>query len=317
MTPLRQRMLNDMTVRGLAENTKKSHLNSVTGLARHYRRSPDSVSAQEVQDYLIHLHEQRGLTWKSCNCARHGIRFFYRITLGLPEPHFYLPGAKTPSTLPEILNRDELLRLFTVTANPKHRTLLMTAYAAGLRCSKLTRLRVSDIDSGRMLLRVDQGKGSKDRYVPLWYRGTGVGPYPCMSALQALERICDQLVDVGIPVRSLVSILLDGCKNLAMVGLVVGLLVRHLEKADSLLDTCLTEPFIWRLEFARCVNEISPLAKIVLPNPARIASKTYGLADWLIEIRGAAADSDLIDTWQQIVDALVVAGETKLAPYSD
>ena len=167
MTPLRQRMLNDMTVRGLAENTKKSYLSSVTGLARHYRRSPDQVSAQEVQDYLIHLHEQRGLTWQSCNCARHGIRFFYRITLGLPEPHFYLPGAKTPSTLPEILNHEELLRLFTVTTNPKHRTLLMTAYAAGLRCSELTRLRVSDIDSGRMLLRVDQGKGNKDRYVPL------------------------------------------------------------------------------------------------------------------------------------------------------
>ena len=167
MTPLRQRMLNDMTVRGLAENTKKSYLSSVTGLARHYRRSPDQVSAQEVQDYLIHLHEHRGLAWQSCNCVRHGIRFFYRITLGLPEPHFYLPGAKTPSTLPEILNHEELLRLFTVTTNPKHRTLLMSAYAAGLRCSELTRLRVSDIDSGRMLLRVDQGKGNKDRYVPL------------------------------------------------------------------------------------------------------------------------------------------------------
>ena len=70
------------------------------------------------------------------------------------------------STLPEILNPDELLRLFTVTTNPKHRALLMTAYAAGPRCSELTRLRVFDIDSGRMLLRVDQGKGSKDRYVP-------------------------------------------------------------------------------------------------------------------------------------------------------
>lgn len=160
-------MLNDMTVRGLAENTKKSYLNSVTELARHYRRSPDRVSAQQVQDYLIHLHEQRGLTWQSCNCARHGIRFFYRITLGLPDPHFYLPGAKTPSTLPEILNREELLRLFTVTTNPKHRALLMTAYAAGLRSSELTRVRVADIDSGRMLLRIDQGKGSKDRYVPL------------------------------------------------------------------------------------------------------------------------------------------------------
>ena len=99
-----------------------------------------------------------------------------------------------------------------------------------------------------------------DEHVWFWYRGTGVGPYPCMSALQALERECDQLVNIGIPLKSLASILLDGCENLAMVGLLVGLLVRHLEKADGLLDTCLTEPFIWHLEFARCVNEISQLA---------------------------------------------------------
>ena len=133
MTPLRERMVNDMTVRGLAENTKKSYLNSVSRLAHHYGRSPERISAQEVQDYLIFLHDQRGLSWQSCNCARHGIRFLYRITLGLPEPHFYLPGAKTPSTLPHILNHDELVRLFGVTTNRKHRALLMTAYAAGLR----------------------------------------------------------------------------------------------------------------------------------------------------------------------------------------
>ena len=167
MTPLRQRMINDMTVRGFSENTKSSYLNSVTGLARHYRRAPDQLSAQDVQNYLIYLHEHRGLSWQSCNCARHGIRFLYRITLGMPDPHFYLPGAKTPSTLPEILNHDELVRLFTVTTNPKHRSVLMTAYAAGLRASELGRLRLSDIDSQRMCLRIDQGKGNKDRYVPL------------------------------------------------------------------------------------------------------------------------------------------------------
>ena len=72
MTPLRQRMTDDMTVRGLAENTKKSYLNSVAGLARHYRRSPDRISAPEVQHYLLHLHEQKGLAWQSCNCVRHG-----------------------------------------------------------------------------------------------------------------------------------------------------------------------------------------------------------------------------------------------------
>ena len=98
---------------------------------------------------------------------RHGVRFLYRITLGVPDPHFFLPGAKTPSTLPEILNHEELVRLFTVTTNPKHRAVLMTAYAAGLRASEIGRLRDSDIDSKRMCLRVDQGKGSKDRYVPL------------------------------------------------------------------------------------------------------------------------------------------------------
>ena len=137
MTQLRQRLTDDMTVRGLAENTKKSYLNSVAGLARHYRRSPDRISAPEVQHYLLHLHEQKGLAWQSCNCVRHGVRFLYRITLGLPDPHFYVPGAKTPSTLPRILNRGELVRLFIVTTNRKHRALLMTAYAAGLRASEL------------------------------------------------------------------------------------------------------------------------------------------------------------------------------------
>ena len=167
MTPLRQRMINDMTVRGLAENTKLSYLRSVTGLARHYRRSPDQISAPEVQDYLLFLHAQRGLSWKTCNTVRHGVRFFFRITLGVPDPHFYMPCAKEPSTLPQILNHDELVRLFTVTTNPKHRALLMTAYAAGLRASELGRLQLTDIDSARMCLRVDQGKGNKDRYVPL------------------------------------------------------------------------------------------------------------------------------------------------------
>jgi len=167
MTPLRQRMIKDLTVRGLAENTHKSYLYAVTGLARHYRRSPDQISAQEIQDYLVYLHEKRHLSWKSCNAARHGLRFFYRITLGLPDAHFYLPGAKQPSKLPQILSSEELVRLFTVTTNPKQRALLMTAYAAGLRASELCALQVTDVDSQRMSLRIEQGKGQKDRYVPL------------------------------------------------------------------------------------------------------------------------------------------------------
>ena len=97
MTPLRQSMIHDLTIRGLAKNTQKSYLQAVTGLNRYYRCSPDQLSAQDVQNYLVWLHQERGLSWTSCNTTRHGLRFFYRITLGWPEPHFYLPGAKEPS----------------------------------------------------------------------------------------------------------------------------------------------------------------------------------------------------------------------------
>ena len=93
-----------------------------------------------------------------------------------------------------------------------------------------------------------------------WYRGTGVGPYPCMSALEALERVCDQLAAADVPLANIVAVLLDGCENLAMPGLVVGLLVRHLEDADRLLDLYLAEPVIWDLEFTRVVHESSGLA---------------------------------------------------------
>ena len=99
-----------------------------------------------------------------------------------------------------------------------------------------------------------------DEHVWMWYRGTGVGPYPCMSALQALERMCDQLIKADIPIKNLVPLLLEGCENLAMVGLVVGILVRHLEAADELLDSYFIEPLIWHLEFRRVTDEHSGLA---------------------------------------------------------
>jgi len=167
MKPLRQKMLNDLLVRGLAENTQKSYLQAVTGLAVYYHRSPDQLCVQEVQDYLLHLSQERHLAWTSCNTIRHGLRFFYQITLDRPATQFYLPCAKEPSKLPQILSHEELVRLFTVATNDKHRSLLMTTYAAGLRASEVTQLRVTDIDSTRMCIRVEQGKGRKDRYVPL------------------------------------------------------------------------------------------------------------------------------------------------------
>jgi site-specific recombinase XerD len=170
MTPLRRKLLDDLIIRGLSENTQKSYVQSVTGLARHYRRRPDWLTAEEVQDYLLHLLKKRGLSPKTCNTVRHGLRFFYRITLGWPDPHFYLPGPKQPLTLPEVLSSVEVVRLFRVTTNRKHRALLMTTYATGLRVSEVTRLKVEDIDSPRRCLRIVKGKGQKDRYLPLSQR---------------------------------------------------------------------------------------------------------------------------------------------------
>ena len=142
-------------------------------------------------------------------------------------------------------------------------------HAALTRARTLARLNsmghsLGDMDVGQYQADLEVTGTSRlyvgDDHVWMWYRGTGVGPYPCMSALQALEHMCDQLIKAGIPVRTLVPVLLDGCKNLAMVGLVVGMLLRHLEAADDLLDPYIAEPLIWSHEFRRVGSEYSTLA---------------------------------------------------------
>ena len=137
MTLLRQQMTEQMTVRGMAEKTKEAYLRAVTGLARYYRRSPDQLTEQEVQQYLLHLIEDRRLAWSSCNVTTNGLKFFYHVTLDRPQAQFCIPQAKTPRRLPEILSREEIERLLAAAREPKHRTLLMLAYSAGLRVSAL------------------------------------------------------------------------------------------------------------------------------------------------------------------------------------
>ena len=142
-------------------------------------------------------------------------------------------------------------------------------HAALIRVRTLARLDQMDqppdenaVDLYRTELEITGARQSYvgDSHVWLWYRATGVGPYSCFSALLALEHVCDQLIEIGTPIKTVVSILLGGCESLAMVSLVVGLLVRHLEDAHHLLDPYLTEPLIWRLEFERVVNETRGLA---------------------------------------------------------
>lgn len=167
MSPLRKQMEADMALRGLAYRTRETYIESVAKFAKFYGRSPDQITEPESQSYLLHLLQERKLAHSSCNVVCSALQFFYRVTLKRREAEFCLPRPKVPSRLPQILSREEIARLIERTDNLRHRTILMTTYAAGLRLSELCHLRVADIDSDRMTIRVQQGKGAKDRYTLL------------------------------------------------------------------------------------------------------------------------------------------------------
>jgi integrase/recombinase XerD len=170
MGALRKQMDQDMVVRGMAERTRESYLSAVAAMAKFYQRSPEQVSEVEVQRYLLYLIQERKLAWSTCNIAVNALKFCYHTTLKLSHAQFDIPSARQPQKLPQILARAEVARLLERTIDPKHRALLMTAYGAGLRVSELCALRVSDIDSQRMTIHVQQGKGAKDRYTLLSVR---------------------------------------------------------------------------------------------------------------------------------------------------
>jgi len=170
MTELRRKMTTDLIVRGRAPRTRQAYLSAVQGLATHYHRSPDRINDEEVQAYLAHLVTERQLAWSSMNVAVSGLRFFYHITLGRERTDFVIPMARRPSKLPEILARTEVARIIGACRNLKHRVLLMTVYATGLRLGEVSRLRVEHIDSERMSTRVEHGKGGHDRYTLLSHR---------------------------------------------------------------------------------------------------------------------------------------------------
>jgi site-specific recombinase XerD len=156
-----------MQLRRLAAGTQAVYVRAVANLAEYYHRSPDTLTTEEVKGYLLYLVNSRRLDWSTVNVASAAIRFFYAETLGRTDVSRSIPPRRTPARLPQILSVEEVGSLFAATPNLKHRTLLMTAYATGLRVSELVRLKVADIDSSRMMIRVRAGKGDKDRYTIL------------------------------------------------------------------------------------------------------------------------------------------------------
>jgi site-specific recombinase XerD len=167
MTPLREKMIKAMQLRGLSVSTQESYVEAVVRLAQHYRRSPDQLTREEIQEYVRQLSVDRGRAWSTCNVAVCAFRMLYEHTLGWDEAKFSIPRRRTVSTLPEVLGREELERLFAAVRNRKHRALLMTTYGAGLRAKEVVELQVQHIDSARMVIRVQQGKGARDRYTLL------------------------------------------------------------------------------------------------------------------------------------------------------
>lgn len=169
MSTLRQRMNEAMVLRGFAERTKETYLACVSGLAKHYGRSPDMLDTAAIQAYLLHLITERKLAYASVNQAVCAIRFLFSVVLGQRETAFDIPMAKVPKRLPQILTREEISRLLAHARDIRARTLLTTTYAAGLRLSEVCTLQLTDIESSpeRMCIKVRQGKGSKDRYTLL------------------------------------------------------------------------------------------------------------------------------------------------------
>jgi integrase/recombinase XerD len=167
MTPLRQRMIEDMGIRNLAENTQSAYLQQITAYAAHFNRSPDQLGPEAIRAYQLYLLQTRMLSPSSVSVATGALRFLYKTTLKRDWSLEEMPMPKRPFRLPVILSREEVMLFLDSIDNLKHRALLTTAYAAGLRVSEATHLKVTDIDSQRMILRVDQGKGGKDRYVML------------------------------------------------------------------------------------------------------------------------------------------------------
>jgi integrase/recombinase XerD len=168
MTPLRRRMIEDMRIRNLAPNTQRSYIEQVSRFAHHFGKSPELLGPADIRTYQLHLVQERQLSASSILVAVAALRFLYRVTLKRDwRIEEVVPTCRKPQRLPVVLSRDEVLRFLDAVAARKHRVILTVCYAAGLRISEAVRLTPAAIDSRRMIIRVVEGKGRKDRYVML------------------------------------------------------------------------------------------------------------------------------------------------------
>jgi len=166
ISPLRRRMIEDMTVRKFVEKTQKDYIRHVKGLTTFLGRSPDTATAEDLRRYQLHLTES-GIRPPSVNGAVSALRFFFSTTLDRPDVTKLLTFVAEPRKIPVVLSPEEVTRFLDAAPGPKYKAAFSAAYGAGLRVSEVVALKVSDVDSERMLLRIEQGKGRKDRFAML------------------------------------------------------------------------------------------------------------------------------------------------------
>jgi integrase/recombinase XerD len=179
ITPLRQRMINDMSVRNFVPDTQREYIRAVKNLTLFLQRSPDTATAEDLRAFQLHM-TVSGVRPPTINSTVTALRFFFKVTVDKPETTRHLVFVYEPRKLPRILPPEDVLRLLEAAPNPKSKAALSVAYGAGLRAMEVVALKTTDIDSQRMLLRVEQGKGRKDRFAMLspqllellrdWYR---------------------------------------------------------------------------------------------------------------------------------------------------
>lgn len=183
MSTLLRKQFNDhMILRGFSPKTKDAYIGAVASLVKYYHLSPDKLNNDQIQAYLLHLIRDRKLAWSSVNVAFSGLRCFYVQVLKWDETRFHIPSRPRQKKLPKLLSVEQVNHLLKAAPNIKHRALLMTVYGGGLRVSEVVRLKSHHIESDRMMMRVDQGKGKKDRYTIL--------PQSLLDQLKAYWKAC-------------------------------------------------------------------------------------------------------------------------------
>ena len=213
ISPLRQRMLDDMNMRRFVPDTQREYIRAVKKLASFLGRSPDTATPEELRAFQLHLTET-GVQPPTINATVTALRFFFKVTLDRPETTRHVVFVYEPRKLPRVLSPEEVLRLLEAAPGPKHKAALSVAYGAGLRAMEVVALKVCDIDSKRMMLRVDQGKGRKDRHAMLspqllellrdWWRITQpkLWMFPGRDRInpmttRQLHRVCHMAAELG------------------------------------------------------------------------------------------------------------------------